>query len=173
MPHDRHKAVKDSTTDRPSWCQWLKRGLTALVALPIVGFLAVSWVVGSDVRAARDAALEVHAGDQIVALMAFVETPTHSLQERNRAIWALGQLGDSRALPFLEEHFTGGPCDHDRALCQRELGKALALCRGGTNIPALVWRHGSLRPGTPRPRDSSVAIGGAGRGAGSSAIGRL
>ena len=125
-----------------------RRGLTALVVLPLVAFVAVSWVIGTDVRAARDAALEAHAGDQVGALMAVVETPTHSLQERNRAIWALGQLGDSRALPVLEKHFTGGPCDHERALCQRELGKALELCRGGTNFTAAVWRHGSLRPET-------------------------
>jgi hypothetical protein len=117
-----------------------------MAALLIVAFVAVSWVIGTDVRAARDAALEVHTGDQVGALMAFIETPTHSLRERNRAIWALGQLGDSRALPLLEKHFTGGPCDHERALCQRELGKALELCRGGTNLTALVWRHGSLRP---------------------------
>lgn len=153
--------MKNSTTHRPSWRPWLKRGLTVLLALPIVAFVAVSWAVGSGVRAARDAAVEVHAGDQVVALVAFVETPTHSLQERNRAIWALGQLGDSRALPVLEKHFTGGPCDHQRALCQLELGKALKLCRGGTNLPALVWRHGSLRPEIADL--SSVVPGGAGR----------
>jgi len=62
-----------------------RRGLTALVVLPLVAFVAVSWVIGTDVRAARDAALEAHAGDQVGALMAVVETPTHSLQERNRA----------------------------------------------------------------------------------------
>jgi hypothetical protein len=118
-----------------------------LGALTAVAFVAVSWVVGSGVRAARDAALEVHAGDSVVALIAFVETPTHTLQRRNRAVWALGQLGDSRALPVLEKHFTGGPCNHEREVCQRELGKALELCRGGTNLTALVWRHGSLRPG--------------------------
>lgn len=132
----------------PSRHPWLKQGLTAIVAVPIVAFVAVSWVIGTDVRAARDAALELHAGDQVGALAAFIETPTHGLQERNRAIWALGQLGDPRALPVLEKHFIGGPCDHERALCQRELGKALELCRGGTNLTALVWRHGSLRPET-------------------------
>jgi hypothetical protein len=118
-----------------------------MVALLVVAFAAVSWVIGTDVRAARDAALAAHPGDQVEALVAFVETPTHGLQERNRAVWALGQLGDVRALPMLEKHYTGEPCDHDRELCQRELGKALELCRGGVNLTALVWRHGSLRPG--------------------------
>jgi hypothetical protein len=58
-------------------------------------------------------------------------------------VWALGHLGDARALPVLESHYTGGPCDHSRLLCQRELEKAIRLSRGGLNLPALVWRHGS------------------------------
>lgn len=128
------------------WKRWLVRGLAAVVALAVVAYVVVSLMIGSGVRAARDAAMEVHGGDQAPALLAFVETPTHSLPERNRAVWALGQLGDPRALPVLERHFTGGPCEHERALCQRELAKAIELCRGGTNVTALVWRHGSLRP---------------------------
>ena len=143
--------MKSPPTDRPSGRRWLKRGLISLVAFPIAAFVAVSLVVGSGVRAASDAALQAHPGDRVAALMEFVETRTHSLRERNRATWALGQLGDSRALPLLEKHFTGGPCDHERHLCQRELGKALEKCRGATNLTALVWRHGLLRPGPTNP----------------------
>ena len=147
--------MNDSTARGFSWRSWVKRGLLAMVALLVVAFVAVSWSIGTDVRAARDAALEVHSGDQVEALVAFVEAPTHSLHERNRAVWALGQLGDARALPVLERHFTAKACDHDRALCQRELGKALELCRGGVNLTALVWRHGSLRPDQ---RDTSARL---------------
>jgi hypothetical protein len=143
--------MKSPTSDRPWRRRWLKMGLLALVAFPIGAFVAVSLAVGSGVRAASDAALQAHQGDRVTALMEFVETRTHSLRERNRAVWALGQLGDSRALPLLEKHFTGGPCDHARALCQRELGKALEKCRGATNLTALVWRHGSLRPRAAHP----------------------
>ena len=89
------RAMKDSMTGKRSWHRWITRGLTALVVLLIVAFVAVSWVIGTDVRAVSDAALEVHAGDPVGALMAFVETPTHSLRDRNRAVWALGVTGGS------------------------------------------------------------------------------
>jgi hypothetical protein len=111
----------------------------ALVFITVM-IASAAWSVRSGVHAASAAALYAQPGDRVLALMAYVESPTHALPARNRAVWALGQLGDARALPVLEKHFTGGECDHDRALCQRELRKALRLCRGGTNISAWIWR---------------------------------
>jgi len=61
--------------------------------------------------------------------------------KRNHAIWALGQLGDKRALPSLEKLYTGEPCDHSKYVCQYELKKAIKLCRGGLNITAWTWRR--------------------------------
>jgi hypothetical protein len=43
-------------------------------------------------------------------------------------------------LPVLERHYTGGPCQHTRDICQHELEKAIRLCRGSTNIGARIWR---------------------------------
>jgi len=130
------------------WRRRIRRSLIAGAALLIVVMAAAvgaSMLVGSGVRDISAAALGGQPGDRISALMAYVETPTHSLQERNRAVWALGQLGDPRALPVLERCFTGESCDHERALCQYELKKAIRLCRGAANLSALVWRRGSLR----------------------------
>ena len=137
---------QDLAMTHRSWKRWLVQGLGAAAALAVVASIVVSLMIASGVREARDMALREHRGDPVTALIAYVDTPRHSLGERNRAVWALGQLGDPRPLPVLEKHFTGGPCQHERALCQRELSKAIELCRGGTNVTALVWRHGSLRP---------------------------
>jgi hypothetical protein len=104
----------------------------------------MSVAIASGVRAAEEVAMREHPGDQISALRAYVDSPAHALSDRNRAIWALGQLGDPRALPVLEKYVTGGKCRHDQELCQHELAKAIRLCRGGANVTALVWRHGSL-----------------------------
>jgi len=71
-------------------------------------------------------------GDDVAALLDYVQSDAHCLRERNHAVWALGQARDRRALPVLEGYFTGEPCDHARGLCQRELGKAVALCQGQT-----------------------------------------
>jgi len=105
----------------------------------------ISLIIGAGVRTVSAAALHEQPGDRIEALMAYAESPTHNLRERNRVVWALGQLGDSRALPLLEKYYTGQSCDHDRALCQHELKKAIRLCRGGINLSAFVWRRDSLR----------------------------
>jgi hypothetical protein len=73
-----------------------------------------------------------HPDDDVAALLDYVQAEAHSLRNRNHAIWALGQARDPRALPVLDGYLTGAACDHARDLCQRELGKAVALCKGET-----------------------------------------
>jgi hypothetical protein len=116
---------------------------TALVVSAGTVFLltiTVSWTIGSGVRSISAEALQHHPGDRVPALMAYVESDEHSLADRNRAVWALGQLGDPGALPVLQKHWTGRPCDHEHELCQKELEKAITLCRGGKNVTAIFWR---------------------------------
>ena len=122
----------------------MKRRLivTSAVCLVLIlgGFLAICAAIGSGVRSISAEAVQEQPGDQVLALMAYVESEKHSLSERNHAVWALGHLGDPRALSVLNRYFTGAPCDHEHALCQYELSKAIRLCKGGTNITALFWR---------------------------------
>ena len=122
----------------------MKRFIGRAAAIGLVLIAAVSlgsvWLIDSGVDAASEAALLEQPGDRVLALIAYVESSKHTLRDRNRAVWALGQLGDARALPVLERNLTGTDCDHQRALCQYELRKAIRLCRGGTNVAALVWR---------------------------------
>jgi len=80
-------------------------------------------------------------GDPVLALMAYVDSPRNPVRERDRAVWALGQLGDPRALSVLEKHRSGEPCEHGKKLCQHELEKAVKLCRGAPNVAAWVWRR--------------------------------
>lgn len=69
------------------------------------------------------------AEEPVAALLVWIQAPTHSIEERNRGVWALGQMGDQRALPVLEQYYHGGTCDHENELCQRELEKAIKLIR--------------------------------------------
>jgi hypothetical protein len=126
------------------WKRWLVRAGLLFPLVAVAVYVGISLAVAAGVHAAEEAALREFPGDPVTALIAYVDTSTHSVSERNRAVWALGQLGDHRALPFLEKHITGGKCRHDRELCQYELQKAARLCRGGSNITALLWRHGVL-----------------------------
>ncbi len=124
-----------------------KRLITIFVAgaiLLAIAYVSISLVIGSGIRSISETALREFPGDRVSALMALVESDRHGLRDRNRAIWALGQLGDARALPMLEKHYTGKESDERIELSQYELKKAIVLCRGATNISAFVWRRGEL-----------------------------
>lgn len=114
-------------------------GLALLVGL--VAYVCISLRIGAGVRAASDTAMKQYPGDRVEALMQCVEDSMHTLQERNRAVWALGHLRDQRALTTLQKYHTGNSCDHANALCQRELNKAIRLLEGGVNASAWVWRR--------------------------------
>lgn len=128
--------------------RWLTRFwkpiLPGTLGLVVVAYLGGGILIGHSVNQAVAAAREDHSGTPVAALLEVVSSEHYSLKPRNRAIWALGQMGDPTALPALEEAFTGGPCDHDHELCQHELEKAIAACRGGINISSPIWRHGEL-----------------------------
>jgi hypothetical protein len=69
-----------------------------------------------------------HPNDDVAALLAYVQSESHTLKDRNHVIWALGQSRDARALPVLENYFTNRECNHSQNLCQHELEKAIRLC---------------------------------------------
>jgi hypothetical protein len=100
------------------------------------------WHVRQSVQEHCRVAQEVHShpGDDVAALTDFVKSQSHPLAERNKAIWALGHLGDGRALAVLESVYTGELCIHDEILCQYELEKAIKAC-GGTPIPLRKAKH--------------------------------
>ena len=91
-------------------------------------------------------ATQKYPGDKVEALMMSVETEeygynAHRYSVNNRAFWALGQLGDKRALPFLKKLATDQPCDHETNLCQGEIQKAIhKLEKNGFNLPAFLFR---------------------------------
>ena len=99
------------------------------------------WNIGTGVKSINSEALEIYPGNGVSALMKYADSGNHNLRKRNRAVWALGQLGDPMALPVLVKHYTGGPCDHTKFLCQHELKKAIKLCKGAWNASAWTWRH--------------------------------
>lgn len=122
---------------------WYKLALAG-IGLVLLGFVAVSLLIGKDVRDAVAEAQARFPGEPVPALIAVVQSPESPLVAKNRAVWALGQLGSQEALACLESLVTGKECDHEAAICQDGLEKAVTACSGGTNLGALVWRHGQL-----------------------------
>jgi hypothetical protein len=80
-----------------------------------------------------------YEGDKIEALISVLESDTQSLNEKNKAIWALGKLRATRALPILRSLKTEAECDHSRFVCQRELDKAISTIEG-TSFDILTYR---------------------------------
>ena len=115
-------------------------GILSCLAFLLVAFVMICFSIRSGVKDISAEATQQCPGDRIEALISYVKNENHSLRQRNRAVWALGQIGDERALPVLEKSYTGGPCDHDNCLCQRELEKAIKLCKGSFNATAWLPR---------------------------------
>ena len=123
--------------------RWKKISICAVFGFPVL--LSVLYVlfclgIGSHVKPICAEAMREYPGDRIEAVLAYIESDSHSLRERNKAVWALGYLGDKRALPVLKKYYTGPPCDHDKYLCQGELEKAIKKCESGVNPCAWACR---------------------------------
>ena len=103
-------------------------------------YLWACFVIRWNVKEISAEATQQYPGDRVEALIAYVKSEDQSLRKRNLAVWALGQIGDKRALPVLNQFYTGGPCDHDHYLCQGELQKAIKLCEGSFNATAWLPR---------------------------------
>jgi len=79
-------------------------------------------------KIAREAQAD-YTGEPVVALIALVEDEQAPFESRNSAIWALGQIGDERALPVLEKLDTDEvqhpPYDSTSYIVQYSVEKAL------------------------------------------------
>ena len=115
-------------------------GLLFSFAFLFILYLTACWSITSGVKAISAEANEEFPGDRIEALIKYAGSENHSLRQRNKTVWALGQIGDERALSALRKWYIGGPCDHDEFLCQHELQKAITLCQGGFNATAWLPR---------------------------------
>lgn len=125
--------------------QWFLYWLVLGVGFIVLVFLITSTWIGVSVHEKCLVAEGKYGGDCVESLMATLDDQVASNRERNYAIWALGQLGDERALPVLNKYYTGVIPDrepYDMTLSQYEMKKAIKLLDGGFNATAPVWRGG-------------------------------
>ncbi len=123
----------------------LKGTLIVLLACVVVIILFSLWIE-LHVKKTCEMAERKYPGDKVEALIMFVQSKensynAHRYSANNHAFWALGQLGDKRALPFLRNLLTGKPCDHETNLCQGEIKEAVQkLERNQFNLPKFLFR---------------------------------
>jgi hypothetical protein len=129
--------------------QQIKNKILFLGAIGISVFLlffvvTCTWI-GFDVKTQCRDAKSQYGGDCTEALISLLKDENQRFRLRNSAIWALGQLGDRRALPVLQSFYTGNIPDReplDKTISQYELKKAINLTGGGKNMTAVFWRYG-------------------------------
>ena len=120
----------------------------SLIVIAVIALGAVSASIGFGVNRACKDAQKSYSGDCVDALTGQLTDEKSTFRTRNTAIWALGQLGDSRALPALRRYYTGKipPREPiDAGISQYELKKAIHLLEGGINITAVFWRYGMTK----------------------------
>ena len=124
----------------------LLKATLVILSVCVVSIILLSLWVELQLKDVCAAAVRQHPGDKVEALMMLLGPQEygyrkHSYRMNNRAVWALGQLGDDRALPFLRNLLTGQPCDHNTNLCQGEITKAIQkLDKDYFNLPQSLWR---------------------------------
>jgi HEAT repeat protein len=96
-----------------------------LAAVAILGVAGTQLYIRWEVAFTGDQAARAFGGGRVDALAKLVECRECPLSQRNRAVWALGEMGDTSVLEVLRKHHTGERCDHRHALCQHELEKAI------------------------------------------------
>jgi len=117
------------------------------IALGIGGFflffITTCLYIGTQVDDRCQYAMSEYDGDCVESLISLLNDESNGYRTRNSAIWALSQLGDSRALLVLQSYYTGDIPEReplDQSLSQYELKKAINLTSGGFNMGAWVWR---------------------------------
>lgn len=117
------------------------------VSIFLLFFVITCTWIGHDVKSHCQEAKKEYGNDCVKALIMLLDDENNSFRSRNSAIWALGQLGDKRALPVLQKYYTGNILpreSYSKGISQYELKKAIKLASGGFNATAIFWRYGVL-----------------------------
>lgn len=102
------------------------------------------WVIYQDTKTLCLKAQEEYKENCVNSLIKLVQSENKTFKEKNSAIWALGQMADKKALPFLYELDKSLPeqekCGFDDYLCKYEVQKAIKWCERG-NVTNWMYRN--------------------------------
>lgn len=113
------------------------------VTLFLFVFLLSINLIGYSVQEKCKIAQDRYGGDCVESLIAYLDDGTNGFYSRNSAIWALGQLGDERAMSVLKKYHTGyngERIDRSKELAQLEIERAIGYLEGKINITPFFWK---------------------------------
>ena len=104
----------------------------AILIFALTLFIYSFFIIYKDVKAACLKAQNEYQEDFVSSLIKYIQEDKHTFRARNSAVWALGQLADKKALPFLYELDNSLPaqekCSYNEYLCKYEVEKAIMWC---------------------------------------------
>ncbi len=111
-----------------------------ILILPVVMF--AEFLIGSGVRTYSRVAQAHFPGKRVEALIAMVECQTCNVQDRNHAVWTLGQLDDPRAIPVLKKYDVEARRDLAGSLSQSTIQIALRHLKhyDSNRYESVLWR---------------------------------
>lgn len=124
----------------PRFRSFLAGMLVLAVVLAAAAYAVLSWERSRAIKAVCVTAQMDFDGPRVEALVAYMNSDSTDLAQKNWAIWVLGELRDDRALPALLALSGSEICDHDWYVCQYEISKAIKKIQGDTINP-FFWQR--------------------------------
>ena len=116
----------------------IKLILSLLFTIFIILLLIVTYNIENQVQETCKMAVSIYPGDKIQALINVSKNQSSCTKDKTRALWALGQLGDRKALPYLVENFDG---IEETDICIYEAQFAIEKIQDESfNLPGFLWR---------------------------------
>ena len=118
--------------------KWLKILISTVLSIILILFLSSTFYVEHQVQETCELAISKYPGNRVQALIRMAESHQECDDEKSRALWALGQLGDEEALPYLIGNYDS---TEETNLCIHEAQFAIEKIRKNQfNLPAFLWR---------------------------------
>lgn len=118
--------------------KWLKISIGIVLSISLILFFSSTFFVEYQVQETCKKATSIYPGDEIHALLSMAKSHASCNEEKSRALWALGQLGATEALPYLLETYDGV---EETDICIYEAQFAIEKIRKNQfNLPGFLWR---------------------------------
>ena len=128
--------------------KFISRVILIGLAIFIIVFAISLHMIYSGVKSICEIATNKFEPDNVLALISLIESDEFPFKQKNKAIWALGQIGDKRALPLLRQLDTDEiqekPLNSDMYIVQYSVEKAIRQINSDFIVTRWMYRRFNL-----------------------------